>query len=152
MAAAAAGFESVITLLLLDRPVGEPRGRLLFARDHKGKTALDWAEAKGHSQIATILRSAETQRKEAGSAAKAQAAEPRQALAALDSNAAPAALSAQPPACAAPFPSVDAWLTSIKLGKYAAAIKQAVRRLLLLTCALDLCSNSLAFCAGLRRG
>jgi ankyrin repeat protein len=55
MAAAAAGFESVITLLLLDRPVGEPRGRLLFARDHKGKTALDWARIARRWRCARTL-------------------------------------------------------------------------------------------------
>ena len=54
MVAAAAGYESIITLLLLDRPAGEPRGRLLFARDHKGKTALDLAK---NEETRAVLRS-----------------------------------------------------------------------------------------------
>ena len=43
MAAAASGFEHLITLLLMNQSPGESRGKLLFQRDKKGKTALDWA-------------------------------------------------------------------------------------------------------------
>ena len=72
-----------------------------------------------------MIGNAETQAKE--TTAKPQA-QPREALVALGQERGAGfgwpERADNMPSCNAPFPSVDAWLTSIKLGKYAAAVKQ----------------------------
>ena len=79
MCAAASGYESCLTLLLLHQPAGAPRARLLFQRDATGKNALDWARIGRRRRCATTLQLA-VQRSIERTRDDARAAEARERL------------------------------------------------------------------------